>query len=166
MLITFGIKSYTYHAFKSSLVEQGIEYEQISNRPTMFNNILWTANVETKDSFLIGYYSLLDSDKNIKFSGFAKDQFKIDAIRDEPQIKRLIYITKGWYLIQEKEGKQYLCDLRFGEMFNSTGRFVFTHELKKVGDEWQVHSVEPDFEVTDMWVYLKPLFVRMLGKKE
>ncbi|MBO6515423.1 MAG: metal-dependent hydrolase [Bacteroidia bacterium] len=165
MVITIALKGVTYQVFKTSLDDKEVDYVSISNRPTMFNSILWTANVETKDSFLIGYYSLLDEDQNIQYRGYAKHQERIDDIRDEEQIKRLIYITKGWYLIQEKDGKRYLCDLRFGEMGDGTERFVFTHELREVDGEWQVHSIDPEFEFDNMWDYLGPMFDRMLGNK-
>lgn len=166
MLLTLGFKAITYTKFKTSLEEQNIPYESISTRPTMFNNILWTANVETKDSFLIGYYSLLDKDHNIRFKGHPKHQERIDSIRKEVDIKRLIHITKDWFLVQQHGDTLYLCDLRFGEMGEGSDRFVFTHELRKVNNQWEIHSVDPEFEIGDMWTFLRPMFVRMLGKKD
>ncbi len=166
MLMTIGFKWYSFKAFELSLNEQGRSYEAISTRPTMFNSILWTANVETQDSFLIGYYSLLDKDQHIEFKGYPKHQERIANIAEKDQIKRLIKISKGWYLTQEKDGKLYLCDLRFGEISGLKDRFVFTYELANENGEWLVKTVDPDFKFSDVPAYLAPFFDRMWGNKD
>ena len=166
MLVTIGLKGLSYHTFKSSLESQGIEYVAISNRPTMFNSILWTANVETKDSFLIGYYSFLDKDKNISFTGHVKDQHKIDDIRHEPQIERLLKITKGWYVVREKDDTLLLCDLRFGEFEEGSDEFVFTHKLVPKDGTYVVEQVDPKFSFDDIPAFMAVLGRRISGDKE
>jgi inner membrane protein len=166
MLVTIGFKAVSYQTFKASLVEQNIPYKQISNRPTMFNSMLWTANVETTDSFLIGYYSFFDKDKHVPFIGHAKHQNRIDSIRNEPHVKRLLKITKGWYVVREKEDTLLLCDLRFGEFEEGSDQFVFTHQLVKEGDEWIVHQVDPKFSFSDIPVFMGVLFERIRGNED
>lgn len=166
MLVTIGLKGVSYLTFKHSLEEQGIEYSAISNRPTMFNSMLWTANVETKDSFLIGYYSFFDKDKHVPYIGHVKDQEMIDSIRDEPQIARLLKITKGWYVVREKENTLYLCDLRFGEFEEGSDEFVFTHKLVKEEGEWVVHQVDPKFSFSDIPTFMGVLFDRIKGNEQ
>ena len=53
MLITLWIKWYTYDVFQKSLNEQNITYSEIQTKPTPLNTILWNANIETKDAYLI-----------------------------------------------------------------------------------------------------------------
>ena len=95
MLVTIGLKGVSYLTFKHSLEEQGIEYSAISNRPTMFNSMLWTANVETKDSFLIGYYSFFDKDKHVPYIGHVKDQEMIDSIRTNHKLLVYLRLQRG-----------------------------------------------------------------------
>lgn len=166
MLVTIGLKAASYQTFKSSLIEQNIDYEQISNRPTMFNSMLWTANVETKDSFLIGYYSFFDEDKHVSYISHVKDQDKIDFIRNEPQIARLLKITKGWYVVREKMDTLYLCDLRFGEFEEGSDAFVFNHKLVHDDGEWVVHQVDPKFSFGDIPAFMGVLFERIKGNKD
>jgi inner membrane protein len=166
MLFTIGLKAVSYQTFRSSLIEQGIPYKSISNRPTMFNSILWTANVETQDSFLIGNYSFLDKDNHVSYTGHAKHQNKIDFIRDEPQVSRLLKITKGWYAVREKEDTLLLCDLRFGEFEEGSDKFVFTHKLVKKHDAWVVETIDPDFDFGDVPEFMGVLWDRILGDEE
>ncbi|MFT7591408.1 MAG: inner membrane protein [bacterium] len=166
MLITIGLKGASYQTFKHSLQEQNIEYSSILNRPTMFNAVLWTANVETKDSFLIGYYSFFDKDKHIPFIGHAKHQSRIDSIRDEPQIARLLKITKGWYVIRKKQDTLRLCDLRFGEFEEGSDEFVFTHNLVQKRGEWVVEQVDPKFSFSDIPAFMTVLCDRIIGNED
>ncbi len=166
MVITIGFKGLTYQTFKHSLEEQHIDYKQISTRPTMFNSILWTANVETKDSFLIGYYSFFDPDKNIRFIGHAKHQEQLDLIRNEPQVKRLLKITKGWYAIRALGDTVVICDLRFGEFEEGSDQFVFSHKIVKEDNEWVVHQIDPKFDFDDLPKFMGALFDRIRGNKD
>lgn len=165
MLLTLLLKVYTFGVFKENLVSQKIHYNRISTRPTPFNSILWTANVETRDSFLIGYYSVLDDDKQIDFLRYAKNHELIDSIKNQDQIKRLIKITQDWYLIQNQMDTLVLCDLRFGEMGmnNPTGKFVFKHKLMPVNNEWRVYQINP--ENKEAVPMMKRLWKRILGDK-
>lgn len=166
MLVTIVLKGVSYQTFKHSLDEQQVEYSSISNRPTMFNSLLWTANVETKDSFLIGYHSFFDKDNHVHFTGHVKNQQMIDSIRQEPQIARLLKITKGWYVVREKDDTLLLCDLRFGEFEEGSDQFVFTHKLIHRNDEWIVEQVDPKFSFADIPAFMAVLVDRIRGNKD
>ncbi|MDG2279961.1 MAG: metal-dependent hydrolase, partial [Flavicella sp.] len=131
MLLTIVFKGITYFVFKESLKEQEVEYIAMETKPTPLNSILWTANVETKDSFLIGYYSLLDKDKNISWRSFEKDHDLLGAYKTDPLIQRLATLSHDWYTIEKKDGVLYFNDLRFGLMGISPveDRFVFSYKL-------------------------------------
>lgn len=163
MLLTILLKWYTLPTFTSSLTNQGREYERISTRPTPFNSVMWTANVETRDSFLIGYYSLLDETKNVQFKGYPKNHDHIDSIKNEDQIKRLIHITKDWYIIQQRGDSTYLCDLRFGEqgVHNPENKFVFTNRIYRDDEGWKIEQIEPNTD--DAGAMFKSLFKRVAG---
>lgn len=148
MLLTLILKLYTFNVFQSSLSQQNIEYERISTRPTPLNSVLWTANIETRDSFLIGYYSIFDSDKDVEFNAYYKNHEVIADFRETDQIKRLVHITKNWFLIQERPEGLFLCDLRFGEVIvaRHDGNFVFQHKLIHAKDTWTIEQIDPGQE--------------------
>src|SRR5690606_18592368 len=82
MLLTLVFKGITYQKFVNALAEQKIDYIAIETKPSPLNTILWTANVETEDAFLIGDYSFFDS-KPIQFSLHPKNHEFLGDLREE-----------------------------------------------------------------------------------
>jgi len=95
------------------------------------NTILWSANVATKDAFLIGSYSLFDS-KPIVFNSYPKNHKLIADFTDNLKMQRMISISKEWYIITEKNDELYFNDLRFGllSMEPDAQDFVFQYKLE------------------------------------
>src|SRR5690606_26459890 len=58
--ITLLLKGVVYHTIFESLEEQGIAYLKMTVRPSPFNTILWSANIDAGDAYLIGNYSFFD----------------------------------------------------------------------------------------------------------
>ena len=130
MLVTLGLKLYTFQVFEQSLEQQGITYTEIETKPSPFNVILWTANVKTDDAVYIGYYSLFDSDKEVEFKAFKKNENLLGKMKSEPIVSRLKKISKNWYTIEKRENKIYFNDLRFGQLGVKESKFAFSYELK------------------------------------
>src|SRR5690606_31675176 len=112
LAITLLLKWYTYTKFEEALKEQDIAYTQIDTRPSPMNTILWSANVATEDAFLIGSYSLFDS-QPIVFNSYPKNHELIADFADHDKMRRMISISKQWYLITKKNDALYFNDLRF-----------------------------------------------------
>ncbi|MDG1804886.1 metal-dependent hydrolase [Flavicella sp.] len=165
MLLTIVFKGITYFVFKESLKEQEVEYIAMETKPTPLNSILWTANVETKDSFLIGYYSLLDKDKNISWRSFEKDHDLLGAYKTDPLIQRLATLSHDWYTIEKKDGVLYFNDLRFGLMGISPveDRFVFSYKLNI--ENGMLTAEETEKNTSEAGPLLSKLFHRVLGNK-
>lgn len=165
LIITLVLQWFAESSFEKSLEKQHIAYEDIQTRPTPLNTILWTANVETEDSFLIGYYSLLDEDKNVHFSTFPKNYHLLDSLGNNTLIPRLIKLSQGWYTVETSDNRLYFNDLRFGQlgMGEDANRFVFSYEIyKDKNGELQARERERNME--DAKPLLKKLFRRMMGK--
>tara|TARA_R110002050_G_scaffold196426_2_gene331409 strand:+ start:117038 stop:118039 length:1002 start_codon:yes stop_codon:yes gene_type:complete len=162
LLLTLLLKGIAYQKFTSSLMEQGLDYTQIDTRPSPFNTILWTANIETKDTYLIGNYSFFDS-KPIKFQSYPKNHQLLGAIASNDKIKRLIKIAEGWFTITEKQGQLYFNDLRFGlmSMDPKEEQFAFSYQLKMQGDVLEILEI-PKFN-TDAQRLLTELWKRIWG---
>jgi inner membrane protein len=131
MALTIVFKGIGYQYFVNSLHNQQIEYSEIITNPTPFNSILWVATVETKENYLVGYYSLLDGGKEVEFTKFKKNHELLGKMETEDITKRLIKLSEGWYVVIKEGEKTYFNDMRFGQMgiSDDPDSFVFSHEL-------------------------------------
>ena len=143
LLISIGLKGITYLKFEDALNKQKISYLQIQTKPAPFNTILWTANVELEDAYLIGNYSLFDT-KPILFKLYPKNHGLLGAMKSEDKVKRLIEISNGWYTILQKEDQLYLNNLQFGVLDNNSEipNFVFSYRLIQENDEMLIEEVK------------------------
>ncbi|WP_304138792.1 metal-dependent hydrolase [Mesonia mobilis] len=162
MLLTLFLKGITYQKFTDALQQQNIQYSEIETKPSPFNTILWTANVDTKDAYLIGHYSFFDA-QPIQFTAYPKNHEWLEDLKDEENVQRLIKITKGWYTITKENEKLYLNDLRFGLLgFSPSAKnFTFSFQLEKKNGE--VIITEKEKDTRDAKKLLGELWKRILG---
>ena len=162
MLLTLILKGITYQKFTDALQQQNILYSEIETKPSPFNTILWTANVDTKDAYLIGHYSFFDA-QPIQFTAYPKNHEWIEDLKEEENVQRLIKITKGWYTITKENEKLYLNDLRFGLLgFSPSAKnFTFSFQLEKKNGE--VIITEKEKDTRDAKKLLGELWKRILG---
>ncbi|MDT0643843.1 metal-dependent hydrolase [Zunongwangia sp. F363] len=130
LVITLLLKGYTFGKFTDALEKQGYEYKEIETKPAPFNTILWTANVELQDKYLIGDYSVFDT-QPISFREYPKNHHLLGDLKSDKNVRRLIDISQGWYTISKKDGSLYFNDLRFGKLdpASKNDDFVFSYEL-------------------------------------
>ncbi len=166
MIITLVLQQTARANFSTNLENQHIKYNEIQTRPTPLNSILWTANIETDSSFLIGYYSLLDEDDIIDFSEFPKNHNLLGDMKNAPLILRLIKLSEGWYTIEKVGDSVYFNDLRFGTLGigDQAKRFVFSYELY-YDKNGELMAKERERDMGKASPLLKKLFNRVLGNK-
>lgn len=162
MLATIGLKGLSYQKFEDALDEQQITYIELETKPSLLNTILWTANIELKESYLIGDYSFFDT-KPISFKAYPKNHHFITHLASHDKLKRLIHISEGWYTITKKDGQLYFNDLRFGVIGikDKKDQFVFSYLLSEDNDKLTVTEVTK--EVTDGKQMLFKLWKRIKG---
>jgi len=162
LVLTLILKGIAYYEFVDNLENQGISYEQISTRPTPFNTILWTANIDTKEAYLIGNYSFLDS-RPIHFTAYPKNHEFLGSLVTNDKVVRLIAISEGWYTItKEKEGIVF-NDLRFGLMSMKENETKFTFSYKLEQNESGLKIVETPKVPGDANTLLAALWERIWG---
>lgn len=165
LLLTLLLKWYTYGVFKQSLVQQNIAYAEIQTKPTPLNTILWNANIETEDAYLIGNYSLLDNNKNIAFETFPKNYHLLKGIENEPVIKRLKKLTDGWFTLQKINDDLYFNDLRFGLMgLKDSKTFAFRYKLSYNAND-KLIATQSERKPREAKPLLIELWKRILGNK-
>lgn len=130
MLTTIVLKGLSYQKFGQALTDQGIAYVELETKPSPLNTILWTANIEKEQSFLIGDYSFFDT-QPISFKSYPKNHHLITHLKTNDQLNRLIAVTEGWYTITKVDEQLYFNDLRFGVIDSGKQRqqFVFSYLL-------------------------------------
>lgn len=162
LLLTLVLKGIAFGKFEKALEVQGIAYNQMNTRPAPFNTILWMANIETEDAYLMGNYSFFDS-KPIVFTAYPKNHELLGSLKSKDKIKRLIQITEGWYTISEKKGQLYFNDLRFGliSMDETDSQFAFSYKLEPIGEDILVEEM-PKFK-QDAKHLMASLWLRIWG---
>ena len=115
LVVTLVLKGFAYRSFISNLEEQNITYQQIDIRPAPFSTVLWTANIDAGNSYLVGNYSFFDS-KPIDFEPYSKNHNLLGEFANNNKVRRLMKISEGWYTISKTNDKLFFNDLRFGLM--------------------------------------------------
>ncbi len=131
LIATIFLKWIAFNEFESALKKQHIKYTQLDTRPSPLNTILWSANVDTKEAYLLGNYSFFDT-KPIKFESYPKNHNLISHLTKDESVKRMIEISEGWYTISKKENHLYFNDLRFGllSLKSNAQNFVFKYKIE------------------------------------
>jgi len=161
LVLNLVLKYYATNKFEDALKEQIISSNEISTRPSPLNTILWSANVDTEYSYLIGDYSFFDT-KPIKFNSFPKKREKSKVLLDNTNVQRLIAISNEWYIIENRDSNWYFNDLRFGLVprENKAPIFVFSYLLEDNSGEICATEVAktPDdakFLLSSLWIRFK-----------
>ncbi len=163
LVLTLILKGVTYMKFTNALEEQNIAYKQIQNKPGPLTTIFWVANVETDDAFLIGDYSLFDS-QPITFHSFPKNHHLLGDWIEKPNVQRLIKIAEnGWFTISEKEDALYFNDLRFGLLNNDPVHPEFTFSYLLTENEGIIYAEESEKNREDAKKLLSDLWIRIKG---
>ena len=163
LLLTFFLKWTAFSKFEAALKTQDIDYLQIDTRPSPLNTILWSANVETKDAYLLGNYSFFDS-KPIAFESYPKNHDLLGDLISENNVKRMIVISEGWYTISKKNDQLYFNDLRFGllSLEPKSENFVFQYQLE-INNLGEVKFIEAPKDASDGKKLLYDLWTRISG---
>lgn len=163
LLLTFFLKWMAFNQFELALKNQDIDYLQIDTRPAPLNTILWSANVETKNAYLLGNYSFFDS-QDITFKAYPKHHELLGGLVDDEKVQRMIAISEGWYTITKKGDNIYFNDLRFGllSLKPKAENFVFQYKIE-VDDSGGVQFVETPKNNRDGKQLLSELWIRLKG---
>lgn len=163
LVLTLILKGFAYQKFNKELANQKITFKTLNTKPTPLNTILWTANIETEDSFLIGFSSFFDKNP-IEFSEYSKNHEFLGDLKNHPKMQRMIAISKGWYTINKKNDTLYFNDLRFGTLStqpNATN-FVFKYKIE-IDKNGTPFFIEEPKEKSDGKKLLSELWERIKG---
>jgi len=163
LVVTLFLKWNATTQFKDALKNQNIAYLQIDTRPAPLNTILWSANIETENAFLLADYSPLDT-KPITFQSYPKNHELLGDLAQKENVQRMITISENWYTITQKNKVLYYNDLRFGLLSAEpqSQNFVFQYEMQ-VDTSGNVTFVETEKDTRDGKKLLTALWERLKG---
>ena len=162
LLLSCFIKLYALNQFEKALTKQGIHYSEIIVKPTVFNLILWNANVATSENYLLGDYSLFDT-KPISFTAYSKNKILESQLNGNSDFEKLKKASEGWYIISQKNQSLYFNDLRFGLLNGNpkNPQFAFSYQFIRKNDE--LKAVEVPKNKRDGKRLLQKIMIRLKG---
>lgn len=167
MMFTIVCKRVAMSAVSSSLERQHIAYTDFSTRPTPFNSILWSVNVDAGDHFLLGYHSLLDTKPEVEFVRVDKGSENLGRWADHEKVHRLQVLSDHNFVVRLQGDTIVFNDLRFGQMGEPAPDkpFVFSYLLIPDGGDLRVALIPPGPpNGEDFGSLMKELWTRVKGE--
>lgn len=162
LAITCSLKLFALQQFKNALQQQNIIYTDLIVKPTAFNCILWNVNVATEEAYLLGDYSLFDS-QPIAFETYPKSNQLAQELEGNPDFETLKKVSEGWFVVTEKDSLYYFNDLRFGLLSKDSKQpqFAFSYVFKEENGTLKAHEVPK--QKRDGKALIKGIFNRIKG---
>ena len=162
LLLSCFIKVHALNQFEKALTKQGIHYSEIIVKPTAFNLILWNANVATADNYVLGDYSLFDT-QPISFTAYNKNKILESQLKGNSDFEKLKKASEGWYIISQKKGSLYFNDLRFGLLDDNPKNPQFAFSYQFIAGNVEMKAVEVPKSKRDGKRLLQKIVTRMKG---
>ncbi|HSW17342.1 MAG TPA: metal-dependent hydrolase [Ramlibacter sp.] len=99
----------------AQLAAAGVAPERVLVTPAPFNTLLWRIVVMRDGAYDEGFYSLLDSDRPIRFDAFTGDAALAQQAKPLPGVQQIASFSHGFYKLQERAGVVHVTDLRMGQ---------------------------------------------------
>lgn len=167
LCFTIVNKQFVSDKYEAQLAKQGIEYQRYILGPTILNNILWSATVETDSFYLQGQYSLFDK-SDIIFNRIDKHHNLLENKSYDRTTSILKWFTDGYFnIITRSDGHLQFNDLRYGT-FRGTGDgendYIFRFVLDRAPDgAYIVKETKGGPEPGDEKLLMKRLIDRIKG---
>lgn len=165
LFFTLVNKSFMNEKFDRSAHQQNIgPILSIDTRPAPLQNLLWTANVETKNHFWIFYYSYFDRTEQPGYS-IPKNHHLLQPYITDTRVQKLIQICEGYYTISKSDRGIIFNDLRFGQSLgwvDQESPFVFAYHIYPSESGVLIEEVQKEYGKISQSIPL--LWKRMMGK--
>jgi inner membrane protein len=125
------------HDVKKIMAQQKIPYQRYFTTPTPLNNWLWYVVAATDSGFHIGYRSRFDKTSHIDFHYVPQQKALLAPVADQEDLRQLLRFSKGYYTVEQQQGKLMFNDIRFGEQIGwrqPGAPFVFYYYLQHPED--------------------------------
>ncbi|GGG95947.1 membrane protein [Polaribacter pacificus] len=164
MVCTLFAKIYIDSVFKNSYKKAGIETLRFRTQPTALNAILWYGIAETKEDYVLSYYSLFDSSSTANKMIHVSKNHEL-LYMNAPDLKKMAWFSDAFFMLEPIKNSNHIKynDLRYvlpTEKDSINAMMTFT--IKKKGDRFETTPPEYD-NLENFSVLLNRLFTRLKG---
>lgn len=169
LMFTVFNKYQVEQQFITQLEEKGVEIVDLEVKPTLLNNILWRGIAQTGDGiYQVGYFSTADGRDVIDFSEIDGNHHLLINHMHLTSVQRLIWISNGFFKIEEYNDGFIFNDLRFGRVAEFSGDdspYAFSYTLKKEAEasDFTVQRIELQIDRSREGSSVRKLWDRMFG---
>jgi inner membrane protein len=155
---TLANKYHVHQKFDAELKRQQIETEALYTTPSMFNNWLWGGIATTRDTILLGEYSVWQTSPEVTWVKFPRNLELLENHPAQEQIKILQWFAQDKYLVRQVGEELHFFIVKWGRSdFRKTEpheAFVFYWKIVPDNGIWKAIPVQPDFgkeEFSEAW---------------
>jgi inner membrane protein len=137
LLFTFANKLHVDRVAKINLLEKKIACVEYMTAPAPLSNFLWYIVAREKDGYHLGFYSILDKDREVTFEYYAKNDSLLARPCDQEKIQKLKKFSQNYYAARQDADTIYMSDVRFGTLggwIRKQSPFVFSFQMPKKCD--------------------------------
>jgi len=116
---------------------QEIPHEHFFTTPAPLQNWLWYVVAGNDSGYFVGFRSLFDKEKQIRFQYFPRNDTLLKEVSDHENLQKLIRFSQGYYTVEKWNDTLVFNDLRFGQMLgweHPRGHFVFHYYIQHPDD--------------------------------
>ena len=156
---SFTAKFHAQGIAREELARQGIEYRQVVTLASPFNTILWRFVAMTPEGYAVGWYSMLDTDRNIDFTFHSSAPQLLAGLESHWPVTRLQWFTKGYYRVGQEGQSVVITDLRMG----AEDFYVFRFKVGEVGNPHSKPTPSEHLKATWQGGVMRELWQRLTG---
>lgn len=132
---TAAAKNHVTGIATRSLDRQGIAHTRLLSTPAPFNTLLWRFVAMQEDGYLVGYYSVFDDTRDIRFTRYESRTDLLAPLADNWHVKRLQWFSHGFYRVSLTASSELMItDLRMGV----EGAYVFRFKIADIAADGSV----------------------------
>lgn len=169
LLFTVFNKYQVEQRFITQLEDKGVEIVDLDVKPTLLNNILWRGIAHSGDGiYHVGYFSTADGRDIIDFLEIDGNHHLLRNHMQLISVQRLIWVSNGFFKIEEYNDGFIFNDLRFGRVAEFSGDdspYAFSYTLIKDSgaSDFTVERIELQIDRSREGGSIRKLWNRMFG---
>jgi inner membrane protein len=122
-----------------ALNDRQIKVDHYLSAPAPFSTLLWRVLVMSDGQYYEGYISVFDSASDVSLEAYHSSDALLTNIKNEWDVQRLQWFTKGFYSVKAEKQNIVLSDLRMGAECSYVFNFI-------LGEQTSTGIVKSDVE--------------------
>lgn len=153
LIWALGIKAHVHSVYDASFENQFGYYDEVKTTPNGPTTFLWTGYIIREDTVYQAVYSIFDDNADLEFRSIPRNTELIEGIINDEAVEALLWFSRDYYTVNEKEGTLVFYDLRFGRSDlwltnNEEAEYIWQNRIlfDDKGNASSFELAEPSFE--------------------